>query len=87
MKRRNITIALDENVLDENVARWARIKAAENDTSVSRLLADQLAKQMAQDSEYDRAQERFLSRPGRPLRSQNTPYPTRDTLHERYGVC
>ena len=75
MRKRNITITLDENL-----ARWARIKAAENDTSVSRLLADQLEKQMARDSEYKRAQERFLSKPGQRLRSQNTPYPQRDTL-------
>lgn len=48
--RRNITISLDEKV-----ARWARLKAAENDTSVSRLLADQLEQQMVRDSEYERA--------------------------------
>lgn len=41
--------------LDEKVARWARLKAAENDTSVSRLLADQLEQQMVRDSEYERA--------------------------------
>ena len=78
VRKRNITITLDENL-----ARWARIKAAENDTSVSRLLADQLEKQMARDSEYERAKERFLSTSGKRLRSQNTPYPQRDTLHER----
>lgn len=78
VKRRNITIALDENL-----ARWARIKAAENDTSVSRLLAEQLEKQMVRESEYERAQQRFLNKPGQRLRSQNTPYPQRDSLHER----
>ena len=76
--KRNITISLDDNV-----ARWARLKAAENDTSVSRLLAEQLEQQMARDSEYKRAQERFLSKPGRRLRSKGTPYPRRDTVHER----
>ncbi|TVR31398.1 MAG: hypothetical protein EA404_10110 [Spirochaetaceae bacterium] len=78
VKKRNITISVDANV-----ARWARIKAAENDTSVSRMLADQLEQQMAQDSEYERAQARFLSKAGRRLRTQNRPYPQRDALHER----
>ncbi|MCA1754168.1 MAG: hypothetical protein LC641_05600 [Spirochaeta sp.] len=78
MSKRNITISLDAEV-----ARWARIKAAENDTSVSRMLADQLEQQMAQDTEYERAQTRFLSKPVRRLRTDNTPYPQRDALHER----
>ncbi|TVQ28294.1 MAG: hypothetical protein EA383_00805 [Spirochaetaceae bacterium] len=78
MRKRNITISLDAEV-----ARWARVKAAENDTSVSRMLADQLEQQMVQDTEYERAQARFLSKPLRRLRTENTPYPQRDSLHER----
>lgn len=76
--KRNITISVDEEV-----ARWARIKAAEKDTSVSRLLAEQLERQMLQDREYEQAKERFLSRPARRLRSDDTPYPKREALHER----
>jgi hypothetical protein len=34
---KNVTITLDEKV-----ARWARIKAAEKDTSVSRLVGEML---------------------------------------------
>ena len=78
MRKRNITISLDADV-----ARWARIKAAENDTSVSRMLADQLERQMAKDTEYEQAQARFLSKGGRRLRQDITPYPQRDSLHER----
>ncbi len=78
MKKRNVTIALDEEV-----ARWARVKAAEADISVSRLLAIQLEQQMARESGYEQARERFLSRPGQRLREPGSPYPPRDALHDR----
>jgi len=78
VRKRNVTISLDAEV-----ARWARIKAAENDTSVSRMLADQLERQMAKDTEYEQAQARFLNKAGRRLRKDSTAYPQRDTLHER----
>ncbi len=76
--KRNITVSLDENV-----ARWARVKAAEKDTSVSRLLAEELERQMREESDYEQAQERFLNQSGRRLRSENTLYPDRSTLYER----
>ena len=44
---RNVTITLDEEV-----ARWARIRAAESDTSVSRLVGDMLRKKMMEDKSY-----------------------------------
>ncbi len=77
-KNRNVTVTLREDV-----ARWARIKAAEQDTSVSRMLGDLLEAQMKHDEEYDRAMERFLSTPARRLRTDATPYPERGSLHER----
>ena len=40
-RRRNMTITLEDEV-----ARWARIKAAEKDTSVSRLVGDMLKEKM-----------------------------------------
>lgn len=78
VKKRNVTIALDEEV-----ARWARVKAAEADISVSRLLAIQLEQQMARESGYEEARDRFLSKPGRQLRQPGDPYPARDTLYDR----
>ena len=78
VKKRNVTISLNADV-----ARWARIKAAENDTSVSRMLAEQLEQQMARDTEYEQAQSRFLSKGGRRLRQDTSSYPKRDSLHER----
>lgn len=78
MKKRNVTIALDEEV-----ARWARVKAAEADISVSRLLAMHLEQQMARESGYEQARERFLSKPGMRLRDAGSVYPSRDALYDR----
>ena len=41
---RNITITVDEDV-----ARWARIEAAREDTSVSRLVGEMLRERMAEE--------------------------------------
>jgi hypothetical protein len=41
---KNVTITLDEDV-----ARWARIWAAERDTSVSRLVGELLREKMLED--------------------------------------
>jgi hypothetical protein len=73
---RNVTITLEEEV-----ARWARVKAAELDTSVSRLVGEMLKQQMAAEKRYETARRRYLSRRAAPISS--APYPRRDGLHER----
>lgn len=75
---KNVTLSLDEDV-----ARWARIRAAELDTSVSRLLSDQLREMMARDTSYRAAMERYLAQPPRLLHEAGQPYPSRDALHDR----
>jgi hypothetical protein len=45
--------------LSEEVALWARNKAAEENTSVSRLVGRRLAKQMRVSDEYWRAYKRW----------------------------
>lgn len=75
---RNVTISLDDEA-----ARWARIRAAELDTSVSRLLAQMIRERMRDDAEYDEAMERYLSIKPRKLRRGRTPLPRREELHER----
>jgi hypothetical protein len=79
IKRRNVTITLEEEV-----ARWARIKAAQADTSVARLVGDMLKERMRRDTDYEAAMREYFAaiRPqprswvdGRP--------PTRDELHDR----
>jgi hypothetical protein len=78
---RNVTITLDEDV-----ARWARIRAAELDTSVSRLLGKFLRQMMEDDAAYARAQEQYLATPAAALTRRGTTYPSRDELHDRPGL-
>jgi hypothetical protein len=51
---RNLTITVAEDVL-----RWARKKAAEEDTSVSKLVGNMLDAQMRSSDEYWRAYRRW----------------------------
>ena len=54
---RNVTITLDEKV-----ARWARIRAAERDTSLSRLVGELLREKMIQEESYqERCNDTFLN--------------------------
>jgi hypothetical protein len=75
---KNVTITLDEDVV-----RWAKVWAASNDTSVSRMLGEDLRKKMLAEQHYGRAQKRFLSKSPTPLKSAGTSYPDRDSLYER----
>jgi hypothetical protein len=75
---KNVTITMDEAIL-----RWVRIRAAERSTSVSRLIAEMLKREMAQTDSGDRAWQDFLARtPKRPI-SDGKPYPKREELHDR----
>jgi len=74
---RNITISLDEEV-----ARWVRVWAAEHDTSVSRFVGDLLQTRMESEQGYKRAMKAFLARCPKALKTQG-PYPNREELHER----
>jgi hypothetical protein len=74
---KNVTITLTEET-----ALWARKKAAEQNTSVSKLVGEMLENQMKQSDEYWRAYERWRavgSIPG--IDAANRP--SRDELHER----
>lgn len=75
---KNVTITLDEEV-----ARWARVRAAERDTSVSQLVGEMLREHMLQDRSYERAQETWASHLPRKLRRKRERYPTRASLHDR----
>lgn len=52
--QRNITIRISEEA-----ARWARRKAADENTSVSRLVGEMLERQMRMSDEYAQAYERW----------------------------
>ncbi len=75
---KNVTITLDEEV-----ARWARIRAAEQDTSISRLVGEMLREKMTNEQLYHSSMRRYLSRKPRPLSRNGAKYPTRVEIHER----
>ncbi len=75
---KNITITLDAET-----AKWVRVKAAEQNRSVSRFIGELLQKQMKQRIEYQRAMERFLSKPPIKLRDAGEPFPKREELYDR----
>jgi len=70
--------------LDEEVARWVRIRAAEEDCSVSRLVGDLVRRLMEQRERFERARRDF-QRLGTAVISDG-PYPDREELHDRPGV-
>ena len=70
-------------ILDEEVARWARIRAAERHTSVSRLVGELLKEKMREEEDYRLAMERFLAQEPRVLKKAGTSYPKREELHDR----
>ena len=76
---RNVTITLDEEV-----ARWARVRAAEANTSVSRLLGEELKRMMRQQQQFDRARRDFQRLETAVISDDH--YPRREDLHDRPGV-
>lgn len=75
---KNVTITLDEKV-----ARWARIRAAEQNTSVSRLVGEMLKEKMQEEEAYLLAMEQYLAQKPKVLKKPGAPYPSREELHER----
>ena len=75
-KLRNVTVTLEEKV-----ALWARIEAARQDTSVSRLLGDILKERMKQNDSYEAAMRRALAR--KPFLKSDGKYPSREEIHDR----
>lgn len=78
----NLTITADEETL-----RWARIEAAKQNISVSKLVGELLADQRKKSDAYDRAMEEFLARdwllPEEPLREDGRRWPTREEIYDR----
>lgn len=78
---RNVTITLEEQV-----ARWARLEAARQDKSVSRLVGEMLEEKMVRDEGRRAAEEQFFSVRPRALREAEQSLPARDELHDRAGL-
>jgi hypothetical protein len=75
---KNVTITLNEEVL-----RWAKVTAAKRDTSVSRMLGEELQRQMLQEKAYERGKRRFRARQVKALKPGEQSYPSRDSLYDR----
>jgi hypothetical protein len=76
---KNVTVSLDETV-----ARWARIKAAEQGKSLSRFLADLLEERMRHESgDHAAFLKTFRSIKPVRLREPGEKLPTRNELYDR----
>ena len=76
--KRNITLKLDAGLLRE-----AKILAAEQGTSISAMLAEQLEQVVRRGSGYERARKRALARLREGMNLQWKKPHSRDELHER----
>jgi tRNA uridine 5-carbamoylmethylation protein Kti12 len=72
----NITITLEESV-----ARWAKMEAARQDTSVGRLLASMLKERMQEETLYKKSMRRALAR--KLFLKTDGRYLSREEVHER----
>lgn len=77
--KRNLTVELDVETI-----RKAKVLAAQRDTSVSRLVADEIERLVGEADEYERAKAQALYwlEHGVGHRIEG-PLPSRDELHER----
>ncbi len=77
---KNVTITLDEEV-----ARWARIRAAEEDTSLSRMVGEMLREKMLDENNYQTAMQNYLASSPSILKETGRKYPKREDIHDREG--
>ncbi len=76
--KRNVTLKLDAEIVKE-----ARILAAEEGSSISRLLAAKVEELVRERNGYDRARKRALARLRVGVDLGWKPLRSRDELHER----
>ena len=80
---KNVTVTLADDV-----ALWLRVRAAEQNRSVSRWLAELIEGMRRREDKYEIAMERFLARARKPRKLEwvDGRRPTRDELHDRPGL-
>lgn len=76
--KRNLTIQLDEETVTK-----AKVLAARRSTSVSSLVASEIARLVGEDDHYQRAKATALAQLEGGFRLGGGPLPDRTTLHER----
>ncbi len=69
--------------LDEEVSRWASIKAAERNISVFRLVGEILREKMQEEEAYLLVMEQYLAAGPTALKNAGAGYPRREELHKR----
>jgi hypothetical protein len=79
--KQNITLALDKRFLKK-----ARVFAARRGTSVSAMLADELRKIVADETQYDQAKAKALAQLNSPFRLGGAKVANREALHDRQGL-
>ncbi|MBS7806218.1 CopG family transcriptional regulator [Variovorax sp. PCZ-1] len=72
---KNVTITMEDHVAD-----WARVEAAKQNVSLSRMLGEILAEKMRHDDAYERAYQEWKS-DQRSYTSDGTGYPKRDEIY------
>ena len=72
--------------LPEDLARWLRIKAAKDDLSVSRWLAELLERMRCQEDRYESAMKQYLAMKPSRIDWPNDRRPTREELYNRRGL-
>jgi hypothetical protein len=76
--KQNITLSLDKDLIKK-----AKILAAQRQTSISRILSDELQKIIADSKEYDRAKRRALNHLNKGFHLGGKITVSREELHER----
>jgi hypothetical protein len=80
-RMKNVTVTLSEKA-----AAWARVEAAKQNMSVSRLIGELLEQRMVERREYENAMRRFLAKKPRKLKEPGERFPTRAELYDRPRV-
>ena len=75
---KNVTITLPDDV-----ARWLRVKAAENDRGVAGWIVELLTRMRHQDDRYESAMKRYLAMKPRRIDWPDGRRPTREELYDR----
>ncbi len=78
---KNVTITLDEAT-----AQWARVHAAEQGISLSRMVGEMLAAKMRHDREYDKAMRQWFSFRPVKLKEPGERFPTREEIYGKRGI-
>ena len=78
---KNVTVTLDEQTFAK-----ARVRAAERNMSLSRLMSDVLRRELQHESEYEAAYRAWRARKPFPLKGVPQAYPKRAELYDRAAM-